>query len=125
MADDAYDDDLFDDVYVMASLDCFVHSPRPRYAGDVSSAPAPPPQSIKPEAPGARLDVDDLSYGRPSKQEASYAPDTSNQIVAIDTGNEGHAGAYGGHGVKNEPYQDEADHNGDDGYPPIGIKEDG
>jgi len=108
MADDAYDDDLFDDVY----------------AGDVSSATAPPPQSIKAEAP-ARLDVDDSPYGRqPIKQDASYAPDTANHIVAIDTGNEGHAGAYGGHGVKNEAYEDE-DHNGGDGYPPIGIKEDG
>jgi len=109
MADDAYDDDLFDDVY----------------AGDVSSAPAPPLQSIKAEAPAARLDVDDSPYGRqPIKQDASYAPDTANHIVAIDTGSEGHAGAYGGHGVKKEAYEDE-DHKGGDGHPPIGIKEDG
>jgi len=106
MAEDAFDDDLFDDIY----------------AGDVSSAPAPP-QSIKREAPGLLTDAVDSPLSRqPVTQQTSYAPDTSNHIVAIDTGNEGQVG---GRGVKIEPFQDEEDHNGDDGYIPIGIKEDG
>jgi len=109
MADDAYDDDLFDDVY----------------AGDVSSAPAPPPQPLKTEVSEARLD--DSPYSRRSvAQEASYAPDTNNHIASVDTGNDGRAGgAFDGHAVKTEHFQDEEHQNGDDGYPPIGIKEDG
>jgi len=106
MADDAYDDDLFDDIY----------------AAD-SSAPALPPQPTKPQAPAARLDDDNLYGSQAVAQVASYAPE---HTASRDTGNERQAGgAFDGHAVKTEHFQAEEHHNGDDGYPPIGIKEDG
>jgi hypothetical protein len=118
MADDAYDDDLFDDMYVtIACQGCPLTSPS--YAGDVSSAPAPP-KPIKSEA-----HLDDDYNSQPIAQEAPYAPEPTHQISAVDTGDEGRGGGFGGHAVNTEHFQDEEHHNGGGSYPPIGIKEDG